>query len=77
MKHLIYSVKEVYSEKKNETFYIMNYLNESKNEKEMGFYIPKNGNAMFISKEEFDLVKNKEVPFFIETPEKKQEFKVI
>ncbi|EIO3989843.1 hypothetical protein LQK38_004747, partial [Vibrio parahaemolyticus] len=70
-------VKEVYSEKKNETFYIMNYLNESKNEKEKGFYIPKNGNAMFISKEEFDLVKNKEVPFFIETPEKKQEFKVI
>ncbi|EGQ9889072.1 hypothetical protein ACEI28_003883 [Vibrio alginolyticus] len=84
MKRLIYSVREIFSERKKETFYIMNYLNESKGANQKGFYIPKDKddkdkdrNAMFITKEEYELVKEKELPFFIEVPEVKQEFKVI
>ncbi|WP_417494949.1 hypothetical protein [Maricaulis sp.] len=84
MKRLIYSVKEIFSERKKETFYIMHYLNESKDAKQRGFYIPKDKddknkdkNTMFITKEKYELVKEKELPFFIEVPEVKQEFKVI
>ncbi|EKA5638192.1 hypothetical protein OKZ62_004153, partial [Vibrio navarrensis] len=71
---LVYSVEKFQKKDSDEFSFPMKYLSETKEGK---LYHNQKFNTEWLDEEQYEQLKNKQCPFYIEVPNPKTEFKVI
>lgn len=77
MKRLVYSVEKFKKKDSDEFIFPMKFLSVTKEGKLYYNQKNKNSNTEWLDEEQYEQLKNKQCPFYIEVPNPKTEFKVI